>query len=137
MSTANMLLRLIHKGIAQQCWQTTRYSPPRLESNSASGNPIISVNIIILHTHTFILHSLKCEIQTRCVFHFKTLKRLTDIYETSHGPYTVICHNIRVILKLSPDTKQKNAREKFWRIRNTISTQSRVPSESTAFSNNT
>jgi hypothetical protein len=54
MSTTNMLLRLIHKGIAQECWQATRYSPPRLESNSASGNTIISVNIIILHTNIFI-----------------------------------------------------------------------------------
>jgi hypothetical protein len=109
------------------------YSPPRLESNSASGNPIISVNIIILHTYFYFIFTLKCQIQTRCVFYFKTLKGLTDIYETSHGPYTVICHNIRVILKLSPDTKQKSAREKFWGLRNTSATQSRVPSESTAF----
>jgi hypothetical protein len=32
------------------------YSPPRLESNFASGNPIISVNIIILHTSLFEIH---------------------------------------------------------------------------------
>lgn len=112
------------------------YNPLRLESNSASGNPIISVIIIILHAYLHFIFILKCEIQTLCLS-LQNIQKPTDIYDTSHGPYTIICHNNRVIFKLLPDSKQKRAREKFWRIRNSSATQSRVSSESTTFSNNT